>query len=115
VAFFEIFADKIIALYLGNFPSDLVIITRLIVIASLGYTIYVAMRSIIDAYYVKAINTRNIFISLMFFLTMFIVIILMGKSYIFLVVGLVFSVFLLGILTLVEIKKLLKKYGFKTN
>jgi O-antigen/teichoic acid export membrane protein len=67
IVFFEILADKIIALYLGNFPSDLVMITRLIVIASLGYTIYVAMRSIIDAYYVKPINTKNIFISLMFF------------------------------------------------
>jgi O-antigen/teichoic acid export membrane protein len=107
VAFFEIFADKIIALYLGNFPSDLVMIARLIVIASLGYTIYVAMRSIIDAYYVKAINTKNIFISLMFFLIMSIVIILMGKSYIFLVVGFVFSVFLLGILTLNKVKELI--------
>ncbi len=113
VVFFEIFANKIIALYLGNFPSDLVMIARLIVIASLGYTIYVAMRSITDVYYVKAINTKNIFISLMFFLIMSIVIILMGKSYIFLVVGLVFSVFLLGILTLVEIKKLVKEIWFQ--
>jgi len=115
VVFFEIFADKIIALYLGNFPSDLVMIARLIVIASLGYTIYVAIRSIIDAYYVRAMNTKNIFISLMFFLTMSIVTTLVSKSYMFLVVSLVFSIFLLGILTLVEIKKLLKKYGFKTN
>jgi len=107
VAFFEIFADKIIALYLGNFPSDLVMIARLIVIASLGYTIYVAMRSIIDAYYVKAINTKNIFISLMFFLTMSILTTLVSKSYMFLVGSLVFSIFLLGILSLNKVKELI--------
>jgi len=109
VVFFEIFADKIIALYLGNFPSDLVIITRLIIIASLGYTIYVAMRSIIDAYYVKAINTRNIFISLMFFLTVSFGTILVKKSYILLLANLVLSIILLGILTLTEVKKILHK------
>jgi len=109
VVFFEIFADKIIALYLGNFPSDLVMITRLIIIASLGYTIYVAMRSIIDAYYVKAINTRNIFISLMFFLTVSFGTILVKKSYILLLANLVLSIILLGILTLTEVKKILHK------
>jgi len=109
VAFFEIFADKIIALYLGNFPSDLVMIARLIVIASLGYTIYVAMRSIIDAYYVKAINTKNIFISLMFFLTVSFGTILLKKNYIFLVTNSVVSIILLGILTLIEVKRLLNK------
>jgi O-antigen/teichoic acid export membrane protein len=109
VVFFEIFADKIIALYLGNFPSDLVIITRLIIIASLGYTIYVAMRSIIEAYYVKAINTRNIFISLMFFLTVSFGTILVKKSYILLLANLVLSIILLGILTLTEVKKILHK------
>jgi O-antigen/teichoic acid export membrane protein len=107
VVFFEIFADKIIALYLGNFPSDLVMIARLIVIASLGYTIYVAIRSIIDAYYVRAMNTKNIFISLMFFLTMSILTTLVSKSYMFLVVSLVFSIFLLGILTLNKVKELI--------
>jgi O-antigen/teichoic acid export membrane protein len=68
VFFFEIIANEIITLYLGNPPSDLVIITRIIVIASLGYTTYISMRSVIDAYYVKAINTKNILFSLLFFL-----------------------------------------------
>jgi O-antigen/teichoic acid export membrane protein len=108
IAFFEIFADKIILIYLGTLNYDLLIITRIIIIASIGYTIYVAMRSIIDAYYVKAINTKNIFISLMFFLTVSFGTFLVEKSYIFIVINFAVSIILLGILTLIEVKKVLK-------
>jgi O-antigen/teichoic acid export membrane protein len=108
IGFFEIFADKIIMIYLDTLNSDLLIITRIIISASIGYTIYVAMRSIIDAYYVKAINTKNIFISLIFFLTVAFGTILVKKSYIFLVINLVVAIILLGILTLIEVKKVLK-------
>jgi O-antigen/teichoic acid export membrane protein len=108
IVFFEIFADKIILIYLGTLNSDLLIITRIIIIASIGYTIYVAMRSIIDAYYVKAINTKNIFISLIFFLIVSFGTILVKNSYIFIVMNFVVSIILLGILTLIELKKVLK-------
>jgi O-antigen/teichoic acid export membrane protein len=113
VFFFEIIANEIITLYLGNPPSDLVIITRIIVIASLGYTTYISMRSVIDAYYVKAINTKNILFSLLFFLCLNSIVRMLNKNYIFLVVTFVISISLLGILTLIEISKLFRKYDFK--
>jgi O-antigen/teichoic acid export membrane protein len=106
IVFFEIFADKIILIYLGTLNYDLLIITRIIIIASIGYTIYVVMRSIIDAYYVKAMNTKNIFISLMFFLTVSFGTFLVEKSYIFIVINFAVSIILLGILTLIDIRKL---------
>jgi O-antigen/teichoic acid export membrane protein len=109
IVFFEIFADKIILIYLDTLNYDLLIITRIIIIASICYTIYVAMRSIIDAYYVKAINTKNIFISLIFFLTVSFGTILVKNSYIFIVINFVVSIILLGILTLIEVKRLLNK------
>ncbi|WP_299238960.1 hypothetical protein [Sulfurihydrogenibium sp.] len=113
IVFFEIFADEIILIYLGTLNSDLLIITRIIIIASVGYTIYVIIRSIIDAYYVEAINTKNIFISLVFFLSTSFVMILLKKSYIFFVINFVISIILLGILTLIEVKRLLNKDEFK--
>jgi O-antigen/teichoic acid export membrane protein len=109
IVFFEIFADKIILIYLDTLNYDLLIITRIIIIASICYTIYVAMRSIIDAYYDKAINTKNIFISLIFFLTVSFGTILVKNSYIFIVINFVVSIILLGILTLIEVKRLLNK------
>ncbi|MBX0311185.1 MAG: hypothetical protein JHC31_05330, partial [Sulfurihydrogenibium sp.] len=60
---------------------------------------------IIDAYYVKAINTRNIFISFLFFLIVSFGIILAKNGYIFIVINFVVSVILLGILTLIEVRK----------
>jgi O-antigen/teichoic acid export membrane protein len=113
VVFFEIFADKIILIYLNTLNYDLLIITRIIIISSICYTIYVAMRSIIDAYYVKAINTKNIFISLMFFLTVSFGTISVKNSYIFIVINFVVSIILLGTLTLIEVKRLLNKNELK--
>jgi len=109
IAFFEIFTDKIILIYLDTLNSDLLIISRIIIIASIGYAIYVAMRNIIDVFYVKAINTKNVFISLIFFLIMSFGTILAKNSYIFIVINFVVSIILLGILTLIEVKKGIKR------
>lgn len=108
LVFFEIFADIIIKLYLGKTFFDLVLTTRIIFVGSLAYTIYVAMRSIIDAYYVKAINTVNIFISLLIFLFITGIGLLFTKSYIYIVCCFVFVLFILGSLTLMEIRKILR-------
>jgi len=68
VAFYEMFAGLILQLYLGNVEYELISITRLIILSSVGYSIYVSLRSIIDAYYKKAINTINIVISLLLYI-----------------------------------------------
>lgn len=103
---FEIFADKIIALYLGENLSGLVLTARLIMISSLSYTVYVSIRSIIDAYYVRAVNTINVIISLMLF------VVLSGLStpstgQLNPILGcFIVSVFVLGILTLFHARKI---------
>jgi O-antigen/teichoic acid export membrane protein len=105
---FEIFADEIIKIYLGKGFSDLVVIARIIMLGCLAYTFYVSMRSIIDAYYFKAVNTFNIIIALTFFLTSSLIIYLLNWSYIALVSAFVLSLQALGVLTLFDIRKLLK-------
>lgn len=109
VVFFEVFASEIINLYLGRTFSDLVLPTRIIMIAGLAYTVYVSMRSIIDAYYVKAINTLNIFLSLLLFLLLSGIVVLFIKNYIYIVCSFVIALFSLGSLTLLEIRKLLAR------
>lgn len=111
VLFFEIFAEKIIGLYLGKSFLDLVFIVRLIMIGAIGYTIYVSLRSIIDAYYVRAMNTINIIIALISFIVLIGVGFLAGENYIYVAVSFVISLFILGILTLNEVRKVLKKVG----
>ena len=103
---FEIFADKIIVLYLGKGYEGLIYIVRIIIISSLAYTIYVTMRSVIDAYYEMARNTVNIFIALCVFLLTSGLLVLAMKSYIALVYSFCLSIFCLGILTVLEIRKI---------
>ena len=105
---FEIFADGIIKIYLGEAFNDLIVVARIIMLGCLGYTFYVSMRSILDAYYVKAVNTLNIIISLAFFLTTSLMVYVLNGSHIALVGSFVVALYTLGILTLFGIWKLLK-------
>ncbi len=112
VIFFEVFADKIIYLYLGKSfsDSDIVLVARIIMIGAIAYTIYVAMRSIIDACSVTAINTKNILISLSVFLVLSGVAILSVGEYIYIPVCFTFAIFVLGALTLFETRKILVEH-----
>ena len=110
VIFFEIFADKIINLYLGKSFSDMVLVARIIMIGAIAYTIYVSMRSIIDAYSVTAINTKNILISLSVFLVLSGVAILSVGEYIYIPGCFTFAIFVLGALTLFETRKILVEH-----
>jgi len=68
LAAYEIFADFILEVYLGKRNADLEYLSRLIMIACPFYILSLSLRSVIDAYYVKPVNARNILISLTFFL-----------------------------------------------
>lgn len=106
VAIFELFAGTIINLYLGQASAELVKVARIIMVACLAYTLYVTMRSVIDACYVKAINTKNIFISLIAFTGISLPAIMSKSSYISVAVAFVFSIYVLGILTLLEVRRI---------
>ena len=109
IVFFEVFADEIITLYLGEGFSDIVLITRIIMISAIAYTVYVSMRSILDAYYVKAVNTINIIFSLILFLLFSGVMVLFSMGYIYIIPCFILAIFSLGGLTLFEIKKILQR------
>lgn len=103
---FEIFADKLMTLYLGSSFLELSSIARLMAIGIVPYTIFVTMRSIIDSYYVRAVNTRNIIICLLFFLLAGALTVSFAASYKYLVIEFILALFLLGILTLIEIRQI---------
>ncbi len=114
VVFFEIFADAIITLYLGAGFSDAVFTARIIFVSAIAYTIYVSMRSIIDAYYVRAKNTINICYSMLLFIVFSsATIVFAEKDYLYIIVSFVLAIFFLGFLTLMEIKNIIKKIEVK--
>jgi O-antigen/teichoic acid export membrane protein len=107
VLVFEIFNKVIIRLYLGAEFIDVAAVIRPILIGAVAYAIYVSVRSIIDAYYLKAMNTKNIVISLTVF------IILAGFSLLIhwrsfgVITASLISFYLLAALTLIDVGKIM--------
>ncbi len=106
---FQIFANEIIRIYLGKpFNDELAIIARIIMLGCLSYTFYVSMRSILDAYYFKAVNTLNILISFSIFLIATFFVYMLGGNHILIVSSFVMALYSLGTLTLFDVGKLLR-------
>jgi O-antigen/teichoic acid export membrane protein len=105
---FELFADFIIKIYLGNSYFEMIAISRIIMISSLGYTVYISLRSILDAFYIKAINTKNIFISFILFILLMVIFWFTLGNYWSVIYSFVISMLLLGLLTKNEVKKIFK-------
>jgi len=106
VIILEIFAKQILILYLGqNFP-ELIFIFRTIVIGSFAYSIYISMRSFIDAIHIKAINTLNIIVSLLIFLILSISTLVFAKNYLYILFYFLITLFFLGFLTLLQLRKI---------
>lgn len=105
----ELFAEPIIAIYLGQSSEGLVNCLRIVIPASIGYTIYISLRSILDAYYVKAVNTFNIFIAFLLFLVVATVTYFMQQEYTMLLYGFIAAMILLGLLTARETYRIFRK------
>ena len=108
VLFYEVFANEIIRLYLGQTFDALVGITRVIMGGGIAYAIYVSLRSIVDAYHVKGVNTINILLSLSVFLGISLGGYVMSGNGALILPGFLLSLFLLGALTIREVAGILK-------
>lgn len=105
----EILLNQIINIYLGKSFHGAVTIVRIILLASIGYTIYISLRSILDAFYVKAMNTKNILISFALMVILTFLFTHFTNNYYNLLWIFVLSMLLLGSLTLFETIKIFNK------
>lgn len=67
ITIFEFFATPIIHLYLKGASAELINTARIVALGIPGYTIYIVLRSVLDALHVKAVNSRNLLISFIFY------------------------------------------------
>jgi O-antigen/teichoic acid export membrane protein len=95
----EVFAQPIVRFYLGPQFAPATPILRLIILGALPWGLYVTLRSVIDARHVTAFNTRNMLIAVVSFGVAAISLRLLWQSSIGVVVAFVFSLYVLGILT----------------
>lgn len=110
---FELLAEQLIFLYLGEAFDELVFIVRITMIGCLGYTVYISLRSILDAYHVKAVNTRNIFISLLLFSCISLGLLMLYNNYMMVVYTFAVANIVLGALTVYETRKALRHAEMK--
>lgn len=97
--------DFIIFIWLGPEYSEAVIIARIMICAMIPYFFYTMMRSIIDAVEIRAINTYNVYISLLITIISSFLLIKAGVGFSALAIGFDAGLISLGLLTCFYIKR----------
>lgn len=105
-----LWSDLIVKVWLGNNYIQTIPLMRIIVLALIPYLAYVMLRSVLDAVEVKAINTLNLFISLIIGICIAVFLSLIGTGTIGLAIGTMLAFWTLGILT---VSYLWRRYGIK--
>jgi O-antigen/teichoic acid export membrane protein len=109
IAFVLLFAEPVLDLYLGSSSPELLLCLRIIILSAIGYTIYISLRSILDAYYIRAVNTLNIFIAFVLFVICAVVVVTMSLNYIWLLICFNVCMLILGLLTARETYRIFKR------
>lgn len=92
-------------------PGDTVVFaSRLAIIAALGYTLYISLRSVLDAYYVKPVNTVNIAVCVCAFTVAAVLYQALNLDYVYILCCFIVSMFLLGFLTWRDTARILSKH-----
>ncbi len=99
----EVFARPIIADYLGSGFAAGADVLRVIMIGALPWGLYVILKSVIDARYVRPINARNMAVAFATFVAIVLVSRFFTDSYQLILVAFVAALFVLGALTVVEV------------
>lgn len=106
---YQLFAEEILHLYLGEDVAFWVTDTKIIMSGAVFYALFITLRSVIDAYYVKAVNSINLIISMLFFCLSSIIVGSLEFDYVWFYISFLTSLTLLMILTLLSINKMNKE------
>ena len=109
VVILEIFTSQIIEIYLKKDFSETIMIIKIIAIGIVPYVVYILLRSVIDAGYIKAINAINIVAALLFFIIGASLILLFDKNYIYIVGIFTMAIYVLGILSFIATRNIFKR------
>lgn len=97
---YQLFTAELLELYLGEGSEYWIEDSQLIMSGAVFYALFIALRSIINAYYEKAVNSINLLITLVFFCILFIMVGKLKLDYVWFYYSFLSSLFLLMCLTL---------------
>ena len=105
----ELFAQPIIADYLGPAFAPAVGVLRLIILGALPWGFYVILKSVIDARYTRPVNARNMAVAFVAFVAAALASRMVTTSPEGIVVAFVISLYVLGLLTAYEVFSIVTK------
>jgi O-antigen/teichoic acid export membrane protein len=103
IVVFELFATQIVDLYLGPAFAGSVATLRVLMLGALPWGVYMSLRTIIDARHKRAVNAINVGVSFAFFVALMLILQTWMDPANVVVPVFVISLYLLGVLTVVEI------------
>lgn len=107
---FYFFTEFILSLLLGgNYRLNLVGYSRIVLLGSFGYGLYIILRSFLDAIHVRATNAYNLLICLALYLIFVYIGYLNNSTIQFYLYAFVISLCILGIITLIQTYANIKK------
>ena len=109
IAVLELFAKPIVADYLGAEFASGADVLRLMIIGALPWGLYVSLKSVIDARYVRPINAINMAGAFVTFVAVTVVSRAFTTSYQPILVAFVVALYVLGALTLIEVFRIVSR------
>ena len=106
VIIIEVLAAPIFRLYLGRAFDDAIPIVRIVILGAVPYVIYLSLRGVIDAFSVIPINSKNMLVSFVLFLSGSSMVYLKLLSPVYILAAFVAGLYVLGGLTLLEVWKI---------
>ncbi len=104
----EIFARPILRAYLGPQFSNGYNTLRLVMVGALPWGLYVILKSVIDARYVRPVNARNMLVASVTFVIVTVVVRLAAGPPAGIVLAFVLSLYVLGALTVIEVYRIVR-------
>jgi O-antigen/teichoic acid export membrane protein len=113
---FETNTIPVIQLYLGHaVETELVSKVKIIMLAAVPYTLYIASRSMIDAFFTKSVNAMNILLSLAVFLMLTSTSFIQSFNFMTPLNAFVLALFFLGFATLITSARMAKNLALEKN
>lgn len=109
ILIFYLYSGFFTELLVSHTDNNLIISCRLMLLGSVGYALYLNLRSILDAFYFKPINSINLIISLIILTLLTVWIYLFELDFQYLLYAYIISVTFLGCITYYKVLQVFKK------
>jgi len=108
VLIFYLFSNFFLDVLISDSTPLLIKTSRLMMSGGIGYAVFLNLRSVLDAYYFKPVNSYNMLKSLLLLMILVLIIKLLNLPFEYLMISYSVSMSFLGFITYIQVKKIIK-------